>query len=501
MGLVREIVASSYFGTTGGFSAFTIAFQVPNLVRSLFADAALSAAFVPVFTELLEQKRRREAFRLASTLFFIILLALGAIVAFFVLAAGLIMPVFIGHSFDHQLTELTVGLSKVLFPIVLLLGINGLLVGVLQTYDHFTIPAISPLVWNLVIIFLLVVLRSHFHGQDQLYAYAIGVLIGTLVQLGMAVVALRQIDFRLELAFDWRDERVKRVFTLMLPVTLGLGIINFDLLINSSFGTLVSDQAPRAIDAAFRVYMLPQGMFSVAVATVLFPAMSAFAARGEIAGLRGSMSSGVRQINLLLLPAAAFILVLATPIVRLIYEHGSFNARSTNEVSLALFWFAFSLPFAGVNLLLTRTFFSLQKPWMPTKLAAANMAIDVFVSLVLYKPFGIAGLVIGTAAASGYMTLVQALYLRRELGGRLDGARTTMITARIALASIALAVVSWLAWYLLDALLGRSVPAQIIAMAGAAGAGLWIYVRAVLHMRVPEASSVRRLVLRRLGRA
>ncbi|GAC1437303.1 MAG: murein biosynthesis integral membrane protein MurJ [Solirubrobacteraceae bacterium] len=501
IGLVREIVASSYFGTSRGFSAFTIAFQVPNLVRSLFADAALSAAFVPVFTELLEQKRRREAFRLASTLFFLILLALAAITAFFILAAGLVMPLFTGHTFDHQTTRLTVGLSKVLFPIVLLLGLNGLLVGILQTYDHFSIPAISPLVWNLVIIVLLVVLRGSFHGQGQLYAYAIGVLVGTLVQFGMAVVALRRIDFRFELAFDWRDERVAQVFRLMLPVTLGLGIINFDLLINSSFGTLVSDEAPRAIDAAFRIYMLPQGMFSVAVATVLFPAMSAFAARGELTGLRLSMSSGIRQINLLLVPSAAFILVLATPIVRLVFQHGSFNQHSTDQVALALFWFAFSLPFSGVNLLLTRTFFSLQKPWMPTKLAAANMAIDVFVSLALYKPFGIAGLVIGTAVANAYMALLQALFLRRELGGLLDGRLTTMITARVALASAALAVVAWLTWSLIDALLGRSLPAQLIAMAAAAGVGLWVYVRAVLRMRVPEARQVEGIVLRRLGRA
>ena len=198
-----------------------------------------------------------------------------------------------------------------------------------------------------MIIAVLVVLRGHFHGQDQLYAYAIGVLAGTVVQLAMAVYALRLIDFRFAFAFDWRDERVVRVLKLMVPVCLGLGIINFDLLINSSLGTLVSSEAPRAIDAAFRVYMLPQGMFSVAVATVLFPALSAFAARRDYDGLRATMSTGLRQINLLLVPAAAFILVLSTPIVRLIFQHGSFHAVDTQRVSTALFWFAFSLPFSG----------------------------------------------------------------------------------------------------------------------------------------------------------
>jgi putative peptidoglycan lipid II flippase len=499
-GLIREIVASSYFGTSGAFSAFTLAFQVPNLMRSLFADAALSAAFVPVFTDLVEQNRKRDAFRLASTLLFVILLVLGALTAFFVLAAGLIMPIFTGSKFSAAETSLTVGLSRVLFPIVLLLAINGLVVGILQVYDEFSIPAISPAVWNIVIIFVLVVLKSHFHGPDQLYAYAIGVLIGTGVQLLMAVAALRRVDFRIEYAFEWRDPRVKQVLTLMLPVTLGLGIINFDLLINSAFGTLVSDQAPRAIDAAFRIYMLPQGMFSVAVATVLFPALSALASRHEVSRLRLTMATGVRQINLLLIPSAAFILVLATPIVRLIYQHGSFGAHSTDQVSLALFWFAFSLPFNGVNLLLTRTFFSLQKPWFPTKLAAANMVIDVIVSVALYKPFGIAGLVIGTAAANAYMAYLQALYLRTELGGRLDGRQTTMITARIALAAVLLAAASWLAWAVLDSLLGRSLVAQIISVAGAAAAGMWVYTRAVLRMDVPEAHQVARLLRGRLGR-
>ena len=500
-GLVREIVAASFFGTQGRASAFTIAFQVPNLVRSLFADAALSAAFVPVFTELLEQRRRREAVQLASTLFFIILLGLGAITAVFILAAGVVMPLFTGGQFNHSLDTLTVGLSQVLFPIVLLLGLNGLLVGILQTYDHFSIPAISPLVWNVVIIGLLAGLRSQFHGNNQLYAYAIAVLVATVVQLLMAVAALGRIDFRLRLSFDWRDPRIKQVFALMLPVTIGLGIINVDLLINSAIGTLISDQAPRAIDSAFRIYMLPQGMFSVAVATVLFPTLAAFAARREIGGLRSTMSTGVRQINLLLIPSAVFLLVLATPVVRVIYQHGAFNAHSTDQVSEAMFWFAFSLPFAGVNLLLTRTLFSVQRPWITTRWAFYNIAVDTALSFALYKPFGIAGPVIGTAVGNAIMTAGQTWHLRRLLGGRLEGHQTTMITARIAVASALLAGVSWVVWYVLDAALGRSLIAQIVSVGAAAGAGLWIYTRAVLRMRVPEAYQVRRLVAGRLGRA
>jgi putative peptidoglycan lipid II flippase len=496
-GLVREIVASSYFATSGAFSAFTIAFQIPNLVRSLFADAALSAAFVPVFTELLEQNRRRDAFRLASTLAFVILAALGALTAAFIVVAPLLMPAFTGSAFTPALDDLTVGLSRVLFPIVIILGLNGLVLGILYAYDEFTIPAIAPLVWNMVIIGLLVALKSHFHGPDQLYAYAIGVLVGTVVQLLIALPVLRRIGFELSLSIDLRDPRVGQVMRLMLPVTIGLGVINFDLLINSVLGSLVSDQAPRAIDAAFRIYMLPQGVFSVAVATVLFPALSRLAARRDYAGLRALTANGVRQIFLLLIPAAALTLALATPMTRLIYEHGAFGDSSTQLVSRALFWFSFSLPFAGANLLLTRAFFSLQRPWLPTALAAASLVVNLVVSLALYKPYGISGIVIGTAVASAAMTLLQGWYLRGQLGG-FEGLRTTAAIARMTVCAAVLGGVSYGVWAGLDSALGRSLPAQLVSVGAAIVAGTAVYAAAVSALRIPEAGQIRALVAGRL---
>jgi putative peptidoglycan lipid II flippase len=498
LGLAREIVAASFFGTGGPASAFTIAFQIPNLVSNLFANAALSAAFVPVFTDLLQQGRKREAFRLASTLFWIMLIVLGAITAVFVLAAGVIMPLFTGPTFNSQLDALTVGLSQVLFPVVLLIGLIGLLVGILQSYEHFTIPAIAPAVWNLVIIVLLVTLRPHFHGGyengDQLYAYAIAILIATFVQMLMVFAALARIDFRLQFSVDWHDPRIRQVFTLMLPVTIGLGIVNLDQLINSVFGTLVSAEAPRAIDNAFRIYMLPQGLFSVAVATVLFPTLSRMASRRDVSAMRRAIGIGMRQINLLLIPSAAFLIVLTTPVVRLVFERGHFDARSTELVSEALFWFAFSLPFGGLNLLLTRVFFSVQRPWIPTRLAALNIVVDIVVSIGLYKPLGIAGLIIGTVVANAVMTALQLHRLRVGFDGSLEGAQTTMITARILVASLLLAAASWVVWWALHTLLGTSLPAQIVSVGAAAFAGVAVYARAVFAMHVPEAHQVRRLI-------
>jgi putative peptidoglycan lipid II flippase len=505
LGLAREIVAASFFGTKGPASAFTLAFQIPNLVSNLFANAALSAAFVPVFTDLLAHGRRREAFRLASTLFWIILIVLGAVTGFFVLAAGVIMPLFIGPTFNGALEALTVGLSQVLFPVVLLIGLTGLLVGILQSYEHFTIPAIAPAVWNLVIIVLLVILRPHFHGGyengHQVYAYAIAILVATFVQMLMAFAALGRIDFRLQMSIDWHDPRIRQVFTLMLPVTIGLGIVNLDQLINSVFGTLVSDQAPRAIDNAFRIYMLPQGLFSVAVATVLFPTLSRMASLRQVSPMRRAIGVGMRQINLLLIPAAAFIIVLTTPIVRLVFERGEFGPESTHLVSIALFWFAFSLPFGGINLLLTRVFFAVQRPWLPTRLAAINIVVDIIVSVGLYKPFGIAGLIIGTVLANALMTWLLLQRLRIGFNGHLEGAQTLMITARIAVASVLLGAVSWAVWWALNMLLGDSLPGQIVSVGGAGMAGVLVYVRAVFAMRVPEAHQVHRLIMAQLGRA
>src|SRR5690242_3790466 len=178
-GLAREIVAASFFGTTVNASAFTIASQIPNLMSNLFAQSALSAAFVPVFTDLLQQNRKREAFKLASTILWIILIALGSLTIIGILAAHVIMPLFTGTEFTPRLDDLTAGLAQILFPVVLLLGITGLLVGILQSYDEFSIPALAPAVWNLVILVGLVALHDQFRPGKQIYAYAIAWLVAT----------------------------------------------------------------------------------------------------------------------------------------------------------------------------------------------------------------------------------------------------------------------------------------------------------------------------------
>jgi putative peptidoglycan lipid II flippase len=493
-GLGREVVAAGYYGISGPMSAFTIAFQVPNLIRALFADAALQPAFVPVFTELIGKKHYREAFRLASTLLLLITMAMGAVTAFFVLLAPVVMPLF-APGFEGEILDLTVTLSQVLFPILILLGISGVVVGILNSYDRFGAFAISPLFWNLAIIVVLVALEPLFEGRDRIYAYAIGILVGTLVQLLIPTFDLRNTPFRFSLSFDWRHPGVRRVLLLMLPVTISLGLINFNQLINSVFASLVSDQAPAAIDKAFRIYQLPQGIFSVAIATVLFPTLARFANRGALDDLRATMANGMRQILFVLVPAAAAILALSEPMIRLVYQRGAFDAAETTVVATALFWFAFSLPTNGLYLLQTRTFFSLQQPWQATALAAIDLVVSAVAAALLYSPFGVGGIVAGTGIGTTAAVVAQAVILRREFGG-LELRRLFETTARIVLASAALAGVGWVVWELLDSALGRGLGGQIVSLGGGLAAGGIVYLGVARLLRIAELEQMTRLLRR-----
>jgi putative peptidoglycan lipid II flippase len=243
--------------------------------------------------------------------------------------------------------------------------------------------------------------------------------------------------------------------------------------------------------------MLPQGMFSVAVATVLFPQLARLAARGDYAGLRATIGTGLRQIALLLIPAGAAMLVLAEPMVRLVYERGEWDAESTRLTADALFWFAFSLPFSGFVLMLTRGFFSIQKPWLPTQLAVGSLVINAVGSYVLAGKYGIAGIVLGTIASNAALVIAEAVWLRRELHG-FETFRTLDAIAQMIAAAAVLAVVSYFSWTWLDDALGRSLPAQIVSLVVALTLGAAAYAGIVLAWQIPEARQIFDLFARRV---
>ena len=495
LGLVREVVAAYYFGASGKINAFTVAFQVPNLVRALVADAALSSAFVPVFSDLLEKGERKRAWRVASSLFWLMLLGLTALTAIFVLVAPWVISIFGNPGHDRALA---VGLSRVLFPIVALLGISGIVVGILNSYDHFTVPALSPVFWNLAIVVGLVIGVPQAHsGNTKLYVYAVSILIATFIQVLLPMPWLRGRDDRLHFVLDWRDPAVKKVFVLMVPVTLGLGLINVNAVIDTFFASRLIDAtyAPTAIQKAFLLYMLPQGMFSVAIATVLFPSLSRFASRGDMPGFRATVSLGMRLIGFLLVPAAVVSAVLSDPIVRLLYQHGRWLPVQTPGVAHALAAFSAGLVFNGAMLMLNRAFFSLQSNWVPTVIALGNLFLNALLDLAFYR-FGVWGIPLSTAVCNLAGAWALFVLLRRRLGS-VDGGAIASTTARVLVASAVVGAVSWTVWHALDRAAGVSLGAQIVSVGLALVAGGLAYVPCCKLLQVREMDRLLALGARR----
>jgi putative peptidoglycan lipid II flippase len=485
LGLFREVVAKNYFGVNGPVNAFNMAFLVPNTIRALVADAALSSAFVPVFSDLIERGERKRAWRVASSLFWLTLLGLGGVTALFILLAPWVMPPLYP---DYH--PLLVGLSQVLFPIVALLGVSGIVVGILNTYDEFSIPALTPVAWNLVIIAGLVFGLPHVDGTDhKLYVYAGAILAGTIVQVLLPLPWLRGLDGRLQMVIDWRDPAVKQVFKLMLPVTLGLGLININALIDGVIGAwLVSKNAPATIDAAFRIYMLPQGVFSVAVATVLFPSLARFASRRDMTGFRDMTALGLRQIAFLLVPASIVSAVLAEPLTRLIYQRGAFTAGQTPTVAACLAALTLGLTFNGTMLMLNRAFFSLQENWIPTWVALANLFFNALLD-VAFSPLGIWGIPLATSIVNVAGTAALLILLRRRLG-RIQFDEVWRSFVRVLVASMVAGAVAFAVWKPLDSAAGRSLGGQLVSLLPALAAAVVAYLAAGRALRVREMQAL-----------
>ncbi len=477
IGLVREIAQAAIFGINGPVNAFEIAFLIPNTVRSLVADSALSAAFVPVFSDLLVKGERKRAWQVASSLFWLMLLGLGGLTALFIVIAPWVMEIF-GYG-PNNFGTLAAGLARILFPLVLVLGLTGIVVGILNSYDHFTVPALSPVLWNLIILLGLGLgVQSTTSDSKRLYIYAVAILVATIAQFMLPLPWLRGLDGRLHMVIDIHDPAVKRTFVLMVPVTIGLGLININALIDQLFAThyLNPNIAPAAIVRAFRLYMLPQGVFSVAVATVLFPLLSRHASRQDWRAFQSTVGTGLRLISFLLVPASVAAAVLATPIVRLLYQHQKFTAHDTRIVAPCLAAFALGLTFNGTMLMLNRGFFSLQSPWIPSWVAMGNLGLNAALDAVFYR-FGIWGIPLSTSLVNIAGTGALLVLFRRRMRAFELGEMTRTFVL-VTIASAALAVVAWGSWRGLDAGLGQSLAAQIVSL----GAGLVLGYAAFLGM-------------------
>jgi putative peptidoglycan lipid II flippase len=491
LGLVREIVAAYFFGVAGKINAFTVAAQIPSLTRAFVGDAALSGAFVPVFSELLAKEEKARAWRVASTIFWLVLIGVSALTAVLILLAPLLILPFGDPGGDP---DLAVQLTRIMLPIVGLLTISGIVVGILNAHDQFTIPALAPVAWNVVIIGGLIVFVPLVDGESaELVVYAVATLVASLVQLLLPVPWLRGLDGRLRAVLDWRDPAVKRFFVLMLPVTLTLGLINVNIFVNMLFASRLVDPelAPTAIEKAFRIYMLPQGMFSVAVVTVLFPTLSRFAAVGNLPSFRATVDSGMRQIAFLLLPAAAVSAVLAQPIVRLLYERGAFTADNTVVVAQCLAAFSLGLMFNGWMLLLSRGFYSLQRNWVPTTIALGTVGLNAVLDAILYR-VGVWGIPLATSLVNIVGVGLLLVVMRRSPG--FAGPRRVVASVlRILAASAAAAGAAFGVWWVLDDLLGRPLWAQIVSLGVGLGVAVLVYLGAATLLGVRELEALRAL--------
>jgi putative peptidoglycan lipid II flippase len=308
------------------------------------------------------------------------------------------------------------------------------------------------------------------------------------------------LDGGLTVVIDWRDPAVKRVLVLMLPVTLTIGLINVNFLVDTLFASRLLDPelAPAAIDKAFRLYMLPQGIFSVAITTVLFPSLSRLAARGDQAGFRNTLASGLRQIAFLLIPAGVISAVLAEPITRLVYQRGQFEPSQTPVVAASLAAFSAGLFFNGVMLLLNRGFFSLQSNWIPTSVALANLCLNAALDAAFYR-FGTWGIPLATSLVNVAGSAVLIVLMRRRLG-RLGFGQIMDSVLRIVTASAVLAGAAYGTWYELESALGRGFLGQVVSVVTALVVGTAVYLLMCRALKVRELGAL--LALRsRLKRA
>jgi putative peptidoglycan lipid II flippase len=512
LGLVREQVMLAVLGLNAGMGAFTVAFKVPSLVRTLLADTALSAAFIPVFSELLEKGRRAEAWMVARTIILLATLVLGSLsllgMAFAPQVISLVAPGFK----DPATIALAVDLTRIMFLSVVVLGVAGVFMGILNTLDQFTLPALAPIVWNVVIIGSLAFYWLRYGapgatGEDQVdswvavmraaavdyrgfYALAWGVMLGTVAELAIQVPAVWRRMEGPALSVALRHPAVRQIGRLLFPVVLSLGIVNFNALIDTIVASYIpGETAPAVIDKAFRLFQLPQGMFAVAIGTVLFPTLSRLGATGRITEFRSTLSAGTRQIFFVTLPFTAFFLVLGVPTVRLVFQHGNVTSADTRAMAWALAGFSVGMAFISANTLLNRAFYSIQKPWLPLSVGVVNLALNAALDLLLYRPLGVGGITLATSVVSTFNFLALSFLLRRQIEG-IDGRRVATSVLRSAVAMVFLAVAAYSAWWLLDNWLGRSVPAQLVSVGVGYAAGLAGYVLGARLLRMSELQEV-----------
>ncbi len=503
LGLARDQVLAYYFGADDVNDAFRVASRIPNLVRDLFAEGAMSAAFVPTFTRQLTLHGRERAWHLASSVINALLIVTGAIVLAGIIFAEPLVRLFASEfSTVPGKLELTVFLTRISFPFLTLVAVAAVLMGMLNSLGHFFVPALSPAMFNVAVVVMSLTLIpfADVIGVQPITIVALATLVGGLGQLVIQWPPLRKEGFRYRPVLDLKDEGLHKVLLLMGPGTIGMAATQINVFVNTMLATGEGTGAVSYLDFAFRLMYLPIGLFGVSIATAATPAISRMVAERDFGRIRSTLASALGLMLFLNLPATVGLMVLARPIVAVIFERGRFTPTDTINTAAALQFYAIGLIGYSVVRIISPTFYALGRSRVPVIVSAASVVVNVVLNITLVQTLGYRGLALGASITAIINASVQLFLLRREIQG-LDGSRIAASFVRVIAASAVMGVVSWLAYELmLSALPGSSLATQIIRLLVTIGLSLAALAGMAQLLRIQEFGDARDLVLRRFKR-
>ncbi|MEA1928885.1 MAG: murein biosynthesis integral membrane protein MurJ, partial [Candidatus Auribacterota bacterium] len=386
LGLVRDILTAGFFGTGLAASAFVVAFTIPNLLRRLLGEGALTGAFVPVFTEYLEKKGIREGWRVASIIFTLLAILLAGLV----LLGWIIIWLVIGLVPLGDRFLLVFQLLRIMLPYLFFICLVGLSMGILNSMRHFLIPALSPVILNLVWIASLFYICPHLGKtpREKIFGLAIGIVISGVIQLAVQLPVLKRKGFQFHFIPDWHNPAVKKIALLMGPGILGLAVFQLNTVVDRFLAMVIGPGAPAALFYGNRLVQFPLGIFGIAFATAALPVMARLIARREIGEFKIAFSHSLRNVLLVTIPAMVGLIVLRHPIITLLFQRGAFGVSSTEATARVLFFYALGLPaFAGLKII-TQSFYSFQDTRTPVKVAFGAMLLNLALNLaVVYIPW------------------------------------------------------------------------------------------------------------------
>lgn len=500
LGLARETILLALF-TRFQTDAFYVAFRIPNLLRDLFAEGAMSAAFVPTFTKTLQRQGSRAAWRLASLVINFLAIVLGLIVLLGIFNASWIVETIAGgFSTQPGKFELTVLLTRIMLPFLLLVALAAVAMGMLNCHGKFFIPALAPAIFNVGSI--LVALSLYFvlpaYGVDPIAGMATGVIVGGALQVAVQLPSLSKIGFQYTPSFAFDHPGLKKILLLMGPGTFGLAVTQVNLLVNTWLASYQQEGAVTWLNAAFRLMYLPIGIFGVAIASAALPTLSAHAAHHRNQQLRDTLSSSLRLSLFFNVPASLGLICLSHPVVSLIYERGRFTAADTLETGWALIYYALGLAAYSAIKLMVPAFYALDRPRVPVLISAATLALSITANLLLIDSMGYQVLALVTSLAALLNALLLYHWLQKTAGAlQTPRILTTFLKVLGASLVMALGTFAFHQW-MADALLPATLAWKALILAVSVTAGVSIYALCCRLVGVPELDQALELIGRRL---